>query len=174
MKFLNDAELESLLNLLDLHKGERDSILIRVLLFTGARTIEVTKLTKADLREGGLFIHAAKGSNDRLVPLAADFYEELKTYAANMAVTDRLFPIATRTIRHIWKHWRPNRNLGAHSLRHTIGVRHYSSCADIHATKTLLGHKSISSTLIYLDFVESQRKLRATMRGVFPKKKRVA
>jgi integrase len=171
MKFLNDAEVTSLLNSLNKHKGERDSIMIRLTLFTGARSIETLRITKKDLKDGGVYIHAAKGSNDRVVPLPADFFKEVQDYAASKEDNDLLFPITTRRFRQIWDLYTPNSNLGLHSLRHTMGVRCYSKSLDIHATKTILGHVSMSSTYVYLSYVESQKTLQKTVKGLFTLKR---
>lgn len=174
MKFLTDKEVEAQLDLLNAHRGERDSIMIRVALYTGGRGCEVLAVTKADLREGAVFLYGAKGSNDRLVPVPMDFFRELLELATHLQAEDRLFPISTRHFRRIWDTWRVAPDKGAHCLRHTLGVRHYANCTDIHATKTVLGHKNIANTMKYLDFVEGQRKLRSTMKGVFNMKKKVA
>lgn len=174
MKFLNDSELDMLLISLNKRKGERDSILLRMTLFTGARSCEALAVTKADLTEGCVFLRGAKGSNDRLVPVPIDFYRELQMLASSLQDDARLFPITTRQMRRIWDQYRTNKNMGVHSLRHTLGVRHYQSCEDIHATKTVLGHVSISNTLVYLNYVESTKRLRETMKGVFNTKRKVA
>lgn len=174
MKFLTDKEVESQLKILNKHKGERDSIMIRLALYTGARGIEVVNVAEFDLREGGVFIRGAKGSNNRLVPVPADFFRELIELASDLETGELLFPISTRQFRRIWDFWRVNPFKGAHCLRHTLGVRHYTNCTDIHATKTLLGHKNINNTMKYLDFVEGQRKLKTTMKGLFNTKKKAA
>lgn len=167
MKFLNQKELELQLALFNRFKGNRDSIILRLALFTGARGIEVVNILKSDLKEQSVFIRGAKGSSDRLVPVPKDFYEELTTLSQSLNPTDRVFPIGTRQFRKIWDKWRVNRTLGAHCLRHTLGVQHYSKNTDIHATRTLLGHKNILNTMKYLDFVESQAKLKKSMNGLW-------
>lgn len=176
MKFLTDKELESQLDLLNANRGNRDSILIRLALYTGARGVEILRITPADLREGSVFITAAKGSNNRLLPLPSDFFRELVVYVDSQGIeSDKpIFPISTRHFRRIWDYWRVSPDKGAHCLRHTIGVRHYTNSTDIHATKTLMGHKNIQNTMRYLDYVEGQRKLKATMKGLFTMKKKAA
>ena len=129
-KFLTDKELNSLLTLCNQHNGQRDSIIIRFTLFTGARGCEALAVRKRDLAGGAVTIQGAKGSNDRVVPLPTDFFQEVTDYARGMADDDRLFPIAVRTFRHIWNLYRPNHKKGAHCLRHTYGVRLYNNCRD--------------------------------------------
>lgn len=174
-KFLTDEELEQLLDLCGRYRGERNSILIRFILFTGARGCEVLAVTKADLGQDCVSIQGAKKSNNRVAPLPADFLNELKTYAGSMTNQDqdRLFPVAIRTLRHIWYQFRPNRNKGVHALRHTFGVRLYNNCKDIHVVKNALGHKSLTNTQIYLDFVEGQKAMKIASRGMWSQKNKL-
>ncbi len=172
-KFLTDIELQQLLDLCGQHQGTRDSILIRFVLFTGARGCEVLAVKKSDIGKQCASIQGAKKSNNRVVPLPAAFFSELQTYMDTMADQDRLFPIARRTLRHIWDQFRPNPNKGVHSLRHTYGVKLYNNCEDIHAVKTALGHKNYSSTQVYLDFVEGQKTMKKAVKGMWTKRNKL-
>lgn len=175
MKFLNDLELEELFIKLKEERGQRNALLIRLVLETGARSVEALQVTKADIKDGGgVHLHGAKGSNDRTVPISAELFRDLQQYAAQMNDCDKLFPITTRRFRQIWARYRINPNLGLHALRHTYGVRLYNSGNDIHAVKTALGHKNISNTMVYLDFVEGVKKLRKSTKGMWKKKLGVA
>ncbi len=182
MKFLNDSEFGTLLETLNALRGQRDSLLLRTSIYTGARGVEVLRITKADLRDGCISIQAAKGSNNRAVPVPRDFFKELVEFAQNFQDGERIFPIETRQLRRIWDFYRPHRavgewksgqakGIGAHGIRHTTAILHYKRNRDMHATKSLLGHKALSSTNVYVDFVESAEHLRSTMRGVFNTKK---
>ncbi len=168
-KFLSDQELEQLLITCDKFGG-RDSIIIRFTLFTGARGCEVRKVRKQDLGKGTATIYGAKGSNNRMLPLPVKFFKELTEYCKNMNPDDFIFPVAERTLRHIWAQYRPNPKKGIHCLRHSFGIRMYNNCEDIHAVKTALGHVSIQNSIIYVDFIESQRKLKRIMNGMWRKK----
>lgn len=167
-KFLSDEELNSLLTLCEKHKGTRDSILIRFLLFTGARGIEVRRVRKCDLGKKSVFIQGAKGSNDRVIALSAKFFKEVQEFAAKLDDNDLVFPVAERTLRHIWYQYRPNPKKGVHALRHTFGVRLCdNSGGNVHAVKSALGHKNIQNTMIYLDYVQGQKQLRKAMAGMW-------
>jgi len=168
-KFLSDQELQGLLKMCNRHRGKRDSIMIRFALFTGARGCEILQVRKSDLNQGAVSLVGAKGSNNRTMPLPDDFYEELIEYCNNQQDEEFLFPVAIRTFRWIWDKWRPNTKLGLHSLRHTFGVKLYMNCKDIHAVKTALGHRSIGNTQIYVDFVESQQRLKEVTEGMWGK-----
>lgn len=169
-KFLTDDELAHLLALCNRHQGERDSILIRLCLFSGARGAEVIQVRKRDIGKGCVTVTGAKGSNNRTVPLPPAFFVELEAYSASLKPDDRLFPIAARTWRHIFGQWRPNPKKGGHALRHTFGVRLYSQSRDIHLLKTALGHVSIRNSEIYLSFVEGREKLAKATAGMWEAK----
>jgi len=170
-KFLSDSEVNQLFTLLENHKGERDSIMLRLSLFTGARGIELINILKSNLgNDECITIKGRKRSNDRTIPLPKPFFNELKEYAKHFSDNQKLFPISVRRCRQIWDQYRPNKNKGLHSLRHTQGVRLYDSSRDIHLVQTVLGHKIIENTLKYLDYVESSEKIRGCMNKMWKKK----
>lgn len=168
-KFLTDEEIKKLLETLKRHRGTRDSLVMSLALFSGARSAEVLQVRKQDLMQGSVFIRAVKGSNDRLIPLPPWVYEDLSTFAQDLPNDSPLFPISTRHFRRIWHWYRPCKK-GLHALRHTFGVRAYNNCEDLHAVKGLLGHKAYQSTLVYLNYVQSQRTLRKKVKGMWDKK----
>lgn len=175
MKCLNDMELEHLFARLKAERGQRNALMIRMVLETGARCKEALAVTKVDIKDGGaVFLRGLKGSDDRTVPVSAELYRDLKEYCLALGDCDRLFPISTRRFRQIWDQYRINPDLGLHSLRHTFGVRLYNNGNDIHAVKTALGHKNIRNTMVYLDFVEGVKKLRKSTKGMWKKKLGVA
>ena len=168
-KFLSQKELDRLTEILDKHPG-RDATLIKLALFTGARSCEVLAVRKTDLGQNSVTIFGAKKSNDRTVPLPAGFFREISELCEALSDNDKIFQITTRQFRRIWNQYRPNYQLGIHSLRHTFGILLYNNCNNIHVVKTMLGHVSISSTQVYLSFVETQRVLRNMSKGMFSKR----
>ena len=167
-KFLTDDELNKFLDLCNKYKGERDSILLRLLLFTGGRGVEIRGVKKSDLGEQAVFIRGAKKSNDRVIALPQKFYKELIQYCKHMAGDALLFPVAARTLRYIWSQYRPSIKKGVHCLRHTFGVRLCdNSNGNVQAVKSALGHKSLNSTQIYLDYVQGQKQLKKAMAGMW-------
>lgn len=167
-KFLTDSELTHLLALLEKHKGTRDSILLRLLLFTGARGVEIRRVRKCHIGNKSVAIQGAKGSNDRVIALSPSFFKELQEYVVNMGDDDVIFPVAERTLRHIWHQFRLNPRKGVHALRHTFGVRLCdNSGGNVHAVKSALGHRNIQNTMVYLDYVQGQKQLRQAMKGMW-------
>lgn len=131
---------------------DRDSLLIKTALVTGARCGELLMLTKASLNpaENTIFIKANKGSDDREVRVDAKLIKLLMQLP-----TDRLWPFSdTAVVRAIWYRKRPATiDKKFHTFRHTFGVELYRATKDIMLVKKAMGHKAISSTLVYVDCV---------------------
>jgi integrase len=171
-KFLTDDERDSLIDLLNRHKGERDSIMIRLALFTGARgASEILPIKPKDFGNNSVTIKASKNSFDRTVPLDVSFFREIQAYISsnNIGRDERIFPISDRQWRRIWDYWRPNPSKGSHCLRHTAGTLLYINCKDLMTVRAFLGHKQINNTMIYLQYVEGVRNLRSKMKGMWKK-----
>jgi integrase len=169
-KFLTDDERKSLMELLNRHKGERDSIMIRLALLTGARgASEILPIKPKDFGNNSVTIKASKNSQDRTIPLDVAFFREIKTYITQQRIgmEDKVFPISDRQWRRIWDYWRPNPTKSSHCLRHTAGTLLYINCKDLMTVKAFLGHKQINNTMIYLQYVEGSRSLRNKMKGMW-------
>jgi len=165
-KFLTDEEFSRLMETLQRFKDDHNSLLIRLVLFTGARSVEALQVTPADLEDGAVFLRGAKGSDDRQAHVPADFFEELTRFAKKLNKDQRLFPISERHFRRIWDQWRPVKK-GGHCLRHTFGVRLYKQTRDINTVKHALGHRNVQNTMVYLDFVEADEKLKDAVEGMW-------
>ncbi len=156
-KYLSDEEYRHLMRITQ--DGSRNSILIRLALETGARASELLQLNISDLdhEDRTLHISAKKGSNDRYFPLSESLYRKLKGLPTNE--TGLYFPIGYPQLRKIWLHYRPSKK-PFHSTRHSFAVRLYQRHKDIKAVQLCLGHRSATTTAIYLDFIYSKQELR--------------
>jgi integrase/recombinase XerC len=161
-KYLLDPEFEHLELLLKRYvfKEKRNCLLLYVAMHTGARATEILNLTQDDLNvyEQTLFIHGIKGSNDREIPLPAWLFEMLEDYARTLP-NDRLFAISYHRLRQIWEHYRPVKKK-FHCLRHTFAIRLYKKVKDLRLLQLALGHRNITNTMVYADFVYSQNEMR--------------
>lgn len=160
-KYLLVPELTSLASVLARH-DTRDSILLQVLLKTGARAEEALALRKTDLNEYDktVFIRGIKGSKDREIPLRPALFKAVASLPVGL--DDRIFPISYQRLYQIWQVWRPvNKKL--HSLRHTFAIELFKKTKDLKLVQTALGHKSISNTLIYADYAYSTEELRRVL-----------
>ena len=109
-----------------------------------------------DTYEETVFIRGIKGSNDREIPLPKWLFRELLNLTPEGV---RIFPISYNRLRQIWQLYRPVPKK-FHSLRHTFAIRLYRKTKDIRLVQVALGHRNITNTMIYADYVYSQQELK--------------
>lgn len=159
-KYLLDPEVTHLERVLENQspKNDRDVLLLWLALKTGARATELLRLRQVDLNiyDKTIFIRGIKGSNDRELPLNPWLFERLREYSDKK--TD-LFPIGYHRLRQVWDLYRPC-SKKFHALRHTFAIRLYRKTKDLRLVQVALGHRNITNTMIYADYVYSQTELR--------------
>jgi site-specific recombinase XerD len=143
----------------------RNRALLLLFLRLGLRTEEVASLLPGDIdwKRGCLKVHSAKTSRERTLPLPQDVGEALVSYLHSLrTLPTRLFDPTRKTPipEQRYKVYVRNcmiylfqcagiHSLGAHSLRHTLATEMVSNGATFKAVSDVLGHKSITTTLIY-------------------------
>jgi integrase len=159
-KYLNDPEYERLTHILDsfVSRDPRNCLLISLALQTGARAQELLNLSAADLNahDESVFIKGIKGGNDRELPLRPAFFNQLRSA---LPAEGLLFPISYHRLYQIWHQYRPVAKK-FHSLRHTFAIRLYRKTKDLRLIQVALGHRNITNTMIYADYLYSQQELR--------------
>jgi len=151
---------------------------LKLIYCCGLRLSECLGLTIHDIkgRENKLFIRHSKGHKDRVLPLPASMYEELRRYWAFHRHPLLIFPNAGRgdnnspeslaqrmyratgpmpcsSLQRLVIVARKQLNLPAasvHSLRHSFATHLLEAGAHLHTIQKLLGHKQITSTMVYL------------------------
>ena len=139
--------------------------MVAVLYSAGLRISEVCQLRYEDIRRTDMRIHIchSKSRQDRYALLSPAALELLTEYWFQYGrPKEWLFskqfdpsrPIDTfYLLRHIHEHERrlgwPER-LTCHSFRHAFGTHLYENGTDLLTIKALMGHKSVSSTVIYV------------------------
>ncbi|PYX62828.1 MAG: hypothetical protein DMG74_19310 [Acidobacteria bacterium] len=156
----------------------RDRALLLVLLRLGLRTEEVANIALADIdwRSGCLRIRSAKTYRDRILPLPQDVGQAIAAYLSvqgrrSTHVFEPRRPPLTELRRriHLGNSMRylfastgiPHR--GLHSLRHTAATAMVNGGASFKDVSDVLGHKSITTTLIY-----AKLDLKSLMQVVLP------
>lgn len=138
----------------------RNCFLISLGLRTGARAQELLNLQKSDLNgyDQTVFIRGIKNSNDREIPLQSQFFQEFQRYTESIQGT-KIFDITYQRLYQIWEFYRPVPKK-FHSLRHTFAIELYQKTKDLRLVQVALGHRNITNTMIYADYVYSQQELR--------------
>ena len=155
-KFLSERELESLRACLKRNKfsDPRNTLIIELLLATGARRQEILNLTNKDFWKeetyGVVFIKGLKGSDDREIPIEMALFERLKAYCGQ--TVGRVFPITAKRLEQIWHIYRPV-NKGLHSTRHTFAIELFKRERDLRLVQLALGHRNIQNTMVYAEYV---------------------
>lgn len=161
-KYLLPPEVERLEKILDTYKDKdpRNYLIIQLALKTGGRAQEILNLGKSDLNtyDESVYIRGIKGSNDREIPLTSELFKRLYRYAESQDGF-RIFDISYDRLYQIWDQYRPVHKK-FHSLRHTFAIKLYQKTKDIRLVQVALGHRNITNTMIYADYVYSQTELR--------------
>ena len=159
-KYLIETERERLEYLLKsrLISDARNCSLLLTGLHTGARALEILNLKWEDLNlnDETVFIRGIKNSNDREIPLPRWFFRDLQKIERQ---NEMIFPISYNRLRQIWHLYRPVHKK-FHCLRHTFAIRLYQKTKDIRLVQVALGHRSITNTMIYADYIYSREELR--------------
>jgi len=159
-KYLLDDDYEGLIGLLKtyLKQDTRNCVLLLIALQTGARATEILRLKTSDIDHENktVLIKGIKGSNDREIPLYPYVFNELVKLESK---DDLVFPISYNRLRQIWQHYRPTHKK-FHSLRHTFAIRLYKKTKDIRLVQVALGHRNITNTMVYAEYVYTQQELK--------------
>jgi integrase len=155
----------------------RYRIPVKLIYCCGLRLSECLSLTIHDVlgKEHKLWIRASKGNRDRMVPLPAALYEDLRRYWAFHRNPRLLFPnigrgsnspkeiskrmreaqspMAISSIQQLMVAARKELKIphgSAHTLRHSFATHMLEAGASLHTIQALLGHRQINTTMIYL------------------------
>ncbi len=142
----------------------RMSAIIELLLQTGIRIGELTSLRLSDIQKEALHIPAMEKHTERIVPLNKRAQEALKKYIdiRPKATEDHLFitksgkPFLIRNIRtSVERYFRlaEIKNAKVNDLRHTFVAHHLKHGASLVLLSKILGHKRLSTTERYLEYV---------------------
>lgn len=142
--------------------------MIAVLYSSGLRVSELCRLRCHDIHvsEHYIFIEKSKNRSERRAILSANAYSILVQYIRNCypnaTTKDWLFPgqksgtcICTETVRRVFSDqlallsWQ-DKGFTLHSLRHAFGLHLYNDGWDLMAIKEAMGHKALSSIMVYL------------------------
>lgn len=162
-KYLSQKELELVKSKLNPHKAEH--IAIMLLINSGARASEVLNLDQASINHEAhsIFIKGLKGSHNREIPLNDSTWNTLQRYL-DLNTGNKLFTFTLRWLQLTWNKLMPFKSIK--STRHTFAINLYKSCRDIKLVQKALGHKSITNTMVYMDYVYTTEELKNALKGL--------
>jgi integrase len=176
--FLTQVQADSLFDMLENRESKTSYYLTVLLLYTGARFIEVATLTWNDINffQRLIYFKATKNGNARQVYMTDLVYEILQKLAKNTKYVF-LDTNGSHMLR-MPRQWQllvddmieGNTTAGkyritVHSLRHTHASWMALAGADILQIKEQLGHKKLDMTLRYAHLIPSQR--HKVIKGIF-------
>jgi integrase/recombinase XerD len=164
-RILDPDEIDALMAAL---RTERDRAMTQAMVLGGLRRCEVLGLRLGDLRLGEwrVLIREGKGGHERLVPLSPTFFATVARYMDHerpQTSSDVLFvalkgarrgqPLSVPGLDRIMRAARERAELShgtCHELRHTCFTRLREAGMAIEAIQAQAGHRSITSTRVYL------------------------
>lgn len=174
-KFLNYEEIISCANLIDRgnYLGLRDYAILIFLYASGLRVSELISLKISDLHDNWLKVRFAKGSKERMVPIAQVAVNALFEYinARNfksdwMWLNSKNKPISRISIYNITQKYCAN---SPHVFRHSFATSLVLGGADLSVVSELLGHSNLSTTQIYTHIQKEH--LKQTLHNYHPLEK---
>ncbi|MCP4601227.1 MAG: tyrosine-type recombinase/integrase [Proteobacteria bacterium] len=128
----------------------------------GLRVSETLHLKASDIDSQRMVIRIGqgKGNKDRYVPLSEALLPVLRMYWKHVRPANWIFegwdpqkPLTPETVGNVFrkqiKKVGITKNVTVHSLRHSFATHLLEHGVDIRSIQQLLGHKSLSSTMIY-------------------------
>ena len=140
--------------------SHRTATRLQLLKKTGARIGELDKLEWAhiDTERKTIYITAEKGSNSRILPISTQLIAMLNLLPR---LNDKVFQVNKENFRKTFESLRNRtaikldnprlKKIHLHTFRHWKGTTEYHKTKDIIHVKTVLGHKRIESTMVYIN-----------------------
>ncbi len=168
---LTDKEVELLLDqpkTVDL-KGIRDKAMLEFAYATGMRVTEIISLNIEDINLTDDFVFVHNGSKKRTIPIGAiavkalrEYIEKARPIIIKEESNNALFVnlngkrLTRQGFWKIVKYYKDQANISKditpHVLRHSFATHLLQNGADLKSIQTMLGHRDISSTQVYMQF----------------------
>ena len=152
-------------------KGVRDKAMLEFAYATGMKVSEITKLSIKDINLNDEYVICSNEFGRRVIPLGKISVEALKTYLeesrpfliknedeSSLFVNINGAQLSRQGFWKIIKYYKEKANIEKditpHVLRHSFATHLLQNGADINAIQNMMGHVDLSSTKIYLQFLE--------------------
>ncbi len=181
-KYLTAAQVRKLLDVIPKNsvKGLRDFAIVSLMVRTGMRCIEISRINVEDVltddvfcvniqRKGRVEKEESIGLTDKTIDALNDYLIKRDLNGnpplfVNHSIKANNQRIKSSHINRIVKGYMESIGLhgkkySAHSLRHTAACNALLNGASIYDVKAMLGHTSVSTTEIYTDMIDEERRL---------------
>ena len=152
------------ISILDSTENMKHKAILMTAYSAGLRVSEAMNLKVNDIDSGNMqiFIHSGKGDKDRYTLLSQKtllyLREYFKVYTPNewlfYSGSNKSMPLSSRTAQKVFKASTAKAGIKKlvtiHTLRHSFATHLLINGTNLFTIKTLLGHKSIRSTMVYL------------------------
>lgn len=177
IKYLTDSQLAAFTK--SVGKNKRDSLLFSLCLFVGARVAELSQIKLTDINEESfqIFIQGKKGGTARTYTMPGKLFKKYRAWIRERAklnhaeVNPYLFisrytmhdaPMTEQAIKNSFKKIAAtaglDKSFSIHSLRHTCAVLRIAAGCHVIKVQKWLRHKSLSSTMVYMDISSPEMK----------------
>lgn len=164
-KFLSQDERDQLETLLKdgVVSDLRNAAMLLTALHSGARAQELLALewNDIDFKSGEIRLATLKGGKPRHIVVPKFVREALARLRESSPV--KPFAISYQRLVEIWHLYRIVQK-PFKSLRHSFAMRCYERTKDIRFVQHAMGHRSISNTMIYLEYQYSTQEFKKLMR----------
>lgn len=146
-EFLTPQELDKIYKLC---KDEKMLSTFKIYEHTGIRLRELHNC-ELDITNKGTYVklRRTKGKRERIIPIPLEVVNDFKTAIdGGIYKPDRI----SKTFSKLRNKANISSNKSLHSLRHTFALRKLLELGNIYLVKEMLGHSSVTTTQIYLDF----------------------
>ncbi len=153
---LTKQEVAELLKKIETLKSR---LMLQLLYSSGLRVSEIVNLKKSDLdfNENTGWVRAGKGKKDRMFIISKKLSKKLEKFINKNLDWNFVFsktnPLTTRNIQKIVQKTAQragiDKQVHPHTLRHSFATHLLEDGVDIRIIQKLLGHKDISTTMIY-------------------------
>ena len=156
--------------------GQRDRAMLQIYYGCGLRKTEGSSLELSDIltEKKLIFVRKGKGGKERYVPITEQGWKDLQEYLQcgrpwfleqrqkkEKRATERFFvnvfglPMSRfyQRIKLLKEQARINKNIGLHTLRHSIATHLMQAGMDMEQIRKFLGHSTLESTQIYTHII---------------------
>jgi len=156
--------------LLDAARDVKHRTVLMFLYATGMRISEALALRVSDVDSQRMVIHVrgGKAGKDRYLPLSNSLLDQIRVYWLACRPASFLFvgrdpykAVTARTVRRMCRQAadqaRVTKTVTPHTFRHSFATHHLEAGTDIKTIQMWLGHRSLTTTSIYLHIATASR-----------------